>query len=95
MKHPTQPLEKDADGVMRFKQNAIVRHLLDVGQKHGCGLNEIACMEFSIEDRRQFAQLIGYSWGGYEELGYVADDVAQPRKCQKAKVRRRSLDVDG
>lgn len=26
MKHPIQPLEKDANGVLRFKQNAIVCH---------------------------------------------------------------------
>lgn len=73
MKHPIQPLEKK-DGTLRFKQNAIVRHLLDHGQKHGCGLNELACMNFSKEDRMQLAQLIGYSLSGYSELSYVDDD---------------------
>lgn len=62
------------DGVLRFKENAIVRHLLDHGQKHGCGLNEIACMNFSKEDHMQLAQLIGYSLSGYSELSYVDDD---------------------
>lgn len=73
MKHPIQPLEKK-NGVLRFKQNAIVRHLLDHGQKHGCGLNEIAGMNFSKEDHMQLAQLIGYSLRGYGELSYVDDD---------------------
>lgn len=73
MKHPIQPLEKKY-GVLRFKENAIVRYLLDHGAKHGCGLNEIAGMDFPKEDHIQFAQLIGYSLSGYSELSYVDDD---------------------
>ena len=30
-------------------------------------------MEFTKEDRQQFAQLIGYSLSGYGELNYVTD----------------------
>jgi len=30
-------------------------------------------MNFPDDDRMQFAQLIGYSVGGYEELSYVSD----------------------
>lgn len=71
MKHPIQPLAKDKDGVVRFKPNAIVRHLLDKG---GIDLNQLAHMEFSQEDREQFAQLIGYSLSGFSELSYVSDD---------------------
>ena len=74
MKHPIQPLEEDGEGVLRFKQNSIVQYLLNHGKGHGCGLNEIACMEFSDEDRQQFAQLIGYTLSGYSELSYVDDD---------------------
>ncbi len=73
MKHPIQPIE-DKDGTLRFKENAIVRHLLNHGQKHGCGLNELARMNFSREDHMQLAQLIGYSLSGYSELSYVDDD---------------------
>jgi hypothetical protein len=81
-KHPIQPLEKDDFGVIRFKRNAIVDHLLDKG---GIDLNQIACMEFSDEDRQQFAQLIGYSLSGYSELGYVSDDAyeAAERMAEK------------
>lgn len=70
--HPVQPLVEDAHGVVRFKSNAIVRHLLDNG---GISMNDIARMDFSQEDREQFAQLIGYSHSGSGELGYVSDEV--------------------
>lgn len=73
IKHPIQPLEKK-DGILRFKENAIVCYLLNHAREHGCGLNEIACMNFSKEDHMQLAQLIGYSLSGYSELSYVDDD---------------------
>jgi hypothetical protein len=70
-KHPIQPLEIDAHGVLRFKANAIVQYLLDKG---GLNMNDLAIVQFSKEDRQQFAQLIGYSLSGYGDLGYVTDD---------------------
>jgi high-affinity Fe2+/Pb2+ permease len=71
MHHPIQPLLKDDQGVLRFKKNAIVEYLLD----HGLiTLNDLAIINFSDEDRQQFAQLIGYSLSGYSELSYVSDD---------------------
>ena len=73
MKHPMQPLEVDEFNVLRFKQNAIVRHLQERG---GIDLNAIAAMDFSQDDRVQFAQLIGYSLSGFHELNYVPDAVA-------------------
>lgn len=69
-KHPIQPLETDASGVLRFKPNAIVQHLLDNGK---IDLNDLACLEFSQGDREQFAQLIGYSLSGFGDLGYVSN----------------------
>lgn len=77
MKHPIQPLGLDTHGTLRFKENKIVRYLLDNG---GIDLNKIACLEFSQEDQEQFAQLIGYSLSGFAELSYVSDatyDLAQ------------------
>ncbi len=68
MNHPMQPIVLDEDGTRRFKQNAIVRFLLDGGP---FDLNMIGAMPFSTDDRRQFAQLIGYSESGYDELSYV------------------------
>ena len=70
MKHPIQPLKTDKHSTVRFKENAIVRHLLDNG---GIDLNALAMIDFSQEDREQFAQLIGYSLSGFGELSYVSD----------------------
>jgi len=70
--HPIQPLQLDERGTLRFKRNAIVRHLFDHG---GIDLNAIACMDFSREDREQFAQLIGYSHDGAGTLSYFSDEV--------------------
>jgi hypothetical protein len=71
MKNPIQPLEHDAYGVVRFKANLIVLHLLETHPS--CDMNEIARREFSADDRQQFAQLIGYSLSGYSELQSVDD----------------------
>ncbi|EKF9600400.1 hypothetical protein O1C43_000128 [Vibrio cholerae] len=70
-KHPIQPLSEDKNGTIRFKSNKIVEFLLERG---GFDINDLACMEFSQEDREQFAQLIGYSLSGYGELSYVSDE---------------------
>lgn len=71
VKHPIQPLAEDEHGVLRFKSNAIVRFLLDEGP---FDLNVLALIEFSQEDREQFAQLIGYSLGGFGDLSYASDE---------------------
>ncbi len=71
-----QPFVKDRDGVVRFKENKAVRILLDAAQDRGFGLNDLARLDISDEDRRQLAQLIGYSLVGYHELSYVSDDEA-------------------
>lgn len=39
-------------------------------------LNKLAMLDFPQEDREQFAQLMGYSVGGYHELSYVSDESA-------------------
>lgn len=70
MNHPIQPLEKDEYGTLRFKRNHIVEFLLEKGPYD---MNSLAEKDFSKEDRRQFAQLIGYSLGGFGELSYVDD----------------------
>lgn len=71
-KHPIQPIGKDEHGVVRFKRNAIVCHLLDHG---GIDLNQIAALNFSREDQEQFAQLIGYSHSGAHDLSYMSSEV--------------------
>jgi hypothetical protein len=69
-KNPIQPIVT-VQGVARFKPNAIVNHLLEKG---GIDLNMLAVMDFSQDDREQFAQLIGYSLSGFSELSYVSDE---------------------
>ena len=71
MNHPIQPLKKDSNGVVRFKQNNIVMYLLDNG---GIDLNELAVMDFSDNDREQLSQLIGYSLSGFGDLSHVSDE---------------------
>lgn len=73
-KHPIQPLVTDERRVVRFKANAIVKHLLEYAKAQGCGLNELACLPFTDEDREQLAQLIGYSHSGAGDLSYVKDE---------------------
>lgn len=82
MKNPIQPLEVDENGVTRFKRNAIVRYLLDTHPD--CDMNNLAQMSFTKDDRQQFAQLIGYSLGGFSELTDYVDDVAYSTAHQMA-----------
>lgn len=68
---PTQPIIKDDSGERSFRANKIVRYLLDAGP---IDMNQLAIIPFDDEDRVQFAQLIGYSVGGFGELSYVSDE---------------------
>lgn len=70
-RHPIQPLGKDDAGIVRFKANAVVQYLLDNG---GIDMNKLAALSFPREDREQFAQLIGYSFSGAHDLGYVSSE---------------------
>lgn len=73
-----QPIgwEMGVDGAPRvcFKRNAIVDFLHEHG---GYDMNALARMDFTDEDRAQFAQLIGYSVSGWGELSYVPLKVAR------------------
>ena len=71
-KHPMQPLVIDEHGVVRFKVNKIVRALLDTGKLN---MNDIAMLDFPLDDRVQFAQLIGYSVSGAGDLSYMLADL--------------------
>lgn len=71
MKNPIQPLFTDNHGTVRFKENKIVSYLLDNG---GIDMNQLAALSFTQDDREQFAQLIGYSLCGFDELRYVSNE---------------------
>ena len=68
------------DGIVRFRANAIVRYLLDEGP---FDMNAIGSLPFSQADREQFAQLIGYSLGGFGNLSYVSDETYEAAARQK------------
>lgn len=73
--HPIQDIILDSNGTPRFRENAIVRYMLEMGKFGGTfNLNTLALQQFSDEDRMQLAQLIGYSISGYGDLSYVSDE---------------------
>lgn len=74
MKLPMQPLHIDQNGKPRFVANLLVDALLSYSTAKGMGMNELALVKCSPEERMQFAQLIGYSLSGYGELSYVTDE---------------------
>lgn len=73
-----QPIGWAKDGVVRFKANRIIEWLFESGKLN---LNEIACMDFPIEDRVQLAQLLGYSVSGFGDLSYVPKELV--RECDE------------
>lgn len=72
--HPIQDLNFDEHGTLRFRENKIVRDVLDFSSERGFSMNQIAVGGYSRADRVQFAQLIGYSLGGFGDLSYVNGD---------------------
>ncbi len=68
--YPAQPLVWDGD-VIRFRANRIVRFLLDAGP---FDMNQLAVMPFDREEYEQFAQLIGYSVSGFDDLSYASKE---------------------
>lgn len=69
---PMQPIYLDDHGVVRFVANGIVRFLLDAGP---FDMNMLAQMPFEAIEYEQFAQLIGYSVGGFSELSYASPEM--------------------
>ena len=89
--HPIQPLIMDSEGVLRFKSNAIVRYLLD---EVPFDMNKLAAQGFSVEDREQFAQLIGYSLSGFSDLSYVRDETWDTANNMKEIVDERDARIE-
>jgi hypothetical protein len=73
----TQPIKLYPNGVVRFKSNELVDALFEHGCKTGLSMNELFDMNFTNEDRMQFAQLLGYSVFGYCDLSYVSEESAE------------------
>jgi hypothetical protein len=81
-----QPLVKFGKTI-RFKENPIVRRMLDLSREHGIGLNEILLPEYAQCDVEQFYQLLGYSLDMYAELSFVSAK-------SLATAKRRAQDID-
>jgi len=77
-KHPMQPIVWDGNGVIRFQENPIVSFLLEWASARGMDLNALEVLghekHWTCDDWTQFAQLHGYSVGGWGSLGYVDDE---------------------
>lgn len=70
-RHPIQKVVRDEKGTPRFRENGLVRYLLDCGPHD---LNHLAKLPgIKRGDWVQLAQLIGYSVSGFDELSYVTD----------------------
>jgi hypothetical protein len=74
-------------GVARFKGNQIVQLLLDGGIYN---MNNLALLNFSDEDREQFAQLIGYSVSGFGELSYASKQAVDAADKVVSKISHKS-----
>ena len=77
-KHPMQPIVL-VDGIARFKENRLVRFLVD---KYG--LNELLKQRYTDDDWSQLFQLMGYSVGSFGGLSFAdpetvakADNIAE------------------
>lgn len=73
--HVQQQIVKDEQGRKRFRKNVLIDQIVEqagspshTGQT---GLNYVATLPASREDRAQLAQLMGYSVDGYLSLSYA------------------------
>lgn len=64
-----QPIVVTEDGTVRFRENKIVRFLLDNAP---FDINDLSKHDFGTRDWEIFMQLIGYSVCGYGELSCVS-----------------------
>ena len=79
-KLPMQPLHRDNHGTIRFVENRIVRDLYDAAAQAGLMDMNSICIDahkgkYTDQEQMQFAQLIGYSLGGFSELNYSSQEV--------------------
>lgn len=81
--HPMQPLEVEPNGLVRFKQNAIVVYLMN---NLPWTMDNLAECSFSDEDKAQFAQLLGCRVDGFGLLPYVSEAAAQVADAKAAEL---------
>jgi hypothetical protein len=85
------------DKIHRYKENAIVRYMLDEGTRAGLfSLNTFPrghqvdgkVVYFKREDHEQLAQLIGYSVSGACDLSYMSDAVCEAALKESQRIAR-------
>jgi hypothetical protein len=82
---PQQPIVM-ADGVLRFRKNAVLRWLVDQGH---VDLNKIDFAAFDGADVAQFYQLFGYSVSAFGGLDFIPDELVDSAdRAAKAFFRR-------
>jgi len=91
MKHPTQPLVIDSDGVIRFKENKLILFLMDSTPHLNLNTLSIRDQEgkFNKGDYTQLMQLIGYSVSGYGELSTSPKKIVKKADKEAAKMRKK------
>jgi len=68
----------DGDQVLRFKQNRIVRFLLEMGTHDMNDIVKLASFDFfTREELKEFYQMIGYSLCGYCDVFGDEGDVVE------------------
>lgn len=87
MNHPMQPLVRDEKGIIRFKENKIIRWLFESGKLN---LNELALMVskgmLPKEDYAQLTQLLGYSVSGWGDISTSPRDQVMAADAEAAKM---------
>ena len=77
----------DVNGVIRFKQNAVIGWLFKQGHLN---LNRIPVDELPLEDVEEFWQMLGYSVSGYSELSFIRPEtVAEVDEAAEVILRNR------
>ena len=80
---PMQPIVRDADGTLRFRENGIVTWLLHRGS---VSIDEIIALPASDEEREQFFQLLGYGVSGFGDLPFVRRETVRAADARAAEL---------
>ena len=85
-----QPIAPDSHGVARFRENDVIRWLVDV---KGVNLNEVSRVaqteEFDRYDVAQFWQMLGYSVSGYGDISFIPKSVVEKADSKVEEMRKK------
>lgn len=72
--HPLQDIFLDTDGIVKFRENRIIASMFNSGK---IDWRKIDRSEFSDEDKRQLAMLMGLSVDDFACLPYIDEDTKE------------------